>query len=275
MQDSFDSIAGATYWLISGRNLFLFLHLLGLACFACIAGRRLVPLLHAQRDFRFDRPLERLAKVLQFWLAQWRHPRYRFAGIMHVVIFAGFLILANRAFSLLALGISDRFAVESGRLYDTVRDYASTVVFFCMGIAIVRRLFFPPARFAHRSADAIFLLALIGVLMAADGVFAGSAAAFHAQQGHRADFLPPFSLPWILQAAFASAPLTTLRNLHLGAYLTHEFTFFFLLCYRPFGIQFHVETSLFSIYFAKLDRGTLKPVRWGVPDDQLDTVQSF
>ena len=41
-------------------------------------------------------------------------------------------------------------------------------------------------------------------------------------------------------------------NLRLGTYLLHEVTFFFLLCYRPFGIQFHVETSLFSIYFAKL-----------------------
>jgi Fe-S oxidoreductase len=275
VQDNFDSIAGATYWLISGRNLFLFLHLLGLACFAYIGARRLTPLLRAQRDFRFNRPLERLAKVLQFWLAQWRHPRYRFAGIIHILIFAGFLILASRAFSLLALGISDRFVVEPGGLYNTVRDYASTVVLLCMGIAIIRRLFFPPARFAHRSADAIFLLALIGLLMAADGVFAGSAAVFHVQQGHRAEFLPPLSLPWILQAAFASASLTTLRNLHLGAYLAHEFTFFFLLCYRPFGIQFHVETSLFSIYFAKLDRGTLKPVRWGVPDEQLDTVPSF
>ena len=140
-----DSIAGATYWLIRGRNLFLFLHLLGLACFAYIAARRLMPLLRAQRDFRFDRPLERLGRVLQFWLAQWRHPRYRFAGTIHILVFAGFLILASRAFSLLALGISDRFAVESGGLYDTVRDYASTVVFLCMGIAIVRRLFFPPA----------------------------------------------------------------------------------------------------------------------------------
>ena len=216
MLDSFDTIAGATYWLVRGRNLFLFLHLLGLVCFAYIAARRLVPLLRAQRDLRFDRPVERLAKVLQFWLAQWRHPRYRFAGIMHLLIFAGFLILASRAFSLLALGISDSFAVEPGGLYDTVRDYASTVVFLCMGIAILRRLFFPPARFAHRSADAVFLLALIGILMAADGVFAGSAAAFHAHHGSRAEFLPPFSLPWILQAAFASASLATLRHLHLG-----------------------------------------------------------
>ena len=57
--------------------------------------------------------------------------------------------------------------------------------------------------------------------------------------------------------------------------MLHELTFYFLLCYRPFGIQFHVETSLFSIYFAKLDRGTLKPVRWGVSDEQLDQVKSF
>ena len=275
--EGIDSIAGATYWLIRGRDLFLFLHLLGLACFAYIVARRLAPLLRAQRDFRFDRPLARLGRVLQFWLAQWRHPRYRFAGVIHILIFAGFLMLASRAFALLALGISDRFAAaESGGLYDTVRDYASTVVFLCMGIAIVRRLVFPPARYGHRSADAIFLLALIGILMAADGVFEGSQAAFHAQQGQRGraasalvaalDLREPLSPP---------LPLATLRNLHLGAYLAHEFTFFFLLCYRPFGIQFHVETSLFSIYFAKLDRGTVKPVRWGVPDEQLDTVPSF
>ena len=37
--------------------------------------------------------------------------------------------------------------------------------------------------------------------------------------------------------------------------LSDVLTFYFLLCYRPFGIQFHVETSLFNVYFAKLDRG--------------------
>jgi Fe-S oxidoreductase len=60
-----------------------------------------------------------------------------------------------------------------------------------------------------------------------------------------------------------------------GAYLLHEVTFYFLLCYRPFGIQFHVETSLFNVYFSKLDRGTLKPVRWGISDEHLDQVKSF
>ena len=66
-----------------------------------------------------------------------------------------------------------------------------------------------------------------------------------------------------------------LWNVHLGAYLVDVLTFYFLLCYRPFGIQFHVETSLFNVYFAKLERGTVKPVRWGVSDEQLDQVKSF
>jgi Fe-S oxidoreductase len=82
-------------------------------------------------------------------------------------------------------------------------------------------------------------------------------------------------LPWLLQAALLSVPVSTLWYLERGAYLLHSFAFFFLLCYRPFGIQFHVITSLFNVYFAKLDKGTLKPVRWGVSDAQLDQVKSL
>ncbi|MGB9106446.1 MAG: hypothetical protein WCC59_16950 [Terriglobales bacterium] len=82
-------------------------------------------------------------------------------------------------------------------------------------------------------------------------------------------------MPWLLKSVFVARSLSTLQNLHLGAYFLHEVTFFFLLCYRPFGIQFHVETSLFTIYFAKLDREILKPVRWGVSDGQLNQAKSF
>jgi hypothetical protein len=89
--------------------LFLFLHLLGLTCFTYIVAKRLAPLIHAQRDVRFDRPFLRLRNVLQFWLAQWRHPRYRFAGIIHILVFLGFLILITRAGFLLGFGISDSF----------------------------------------------------------------------------------------------------------------------------------------------------------------------
>ena len=276
--------AQATYWFIQGQVLFLLIPLVGLLCFAYIAAKRLVPLLRGQRDFRWDRPWVRLGRVLQFWLGQWRHPRYPTAGIIHILIFAGFIILVARAVTLLILGVNDTFAMPgfSGHLYNILKDYAATIVFFAVTVAGIRRAIFKPARYVvpakygkGHPVDAIFLLVLIAILMAADSLFEASRAAGHAQQGQTVEFLAAFSLPWVLKNALLSTPLAALQNLHLGAYLTHELTFFILLCYRPFGIQFHVETSLFSVYFAKLDREVLKPVRWGVADEHLDQVKSF
>jgi Fe-S oxidoreductase len=287
MLEGLQSPAQVTYWFINGQALFLALNLLGLACFFYIVTKRMTPLIRGERDLRFDRPLVRLERVLQFWLGQWKHPRYRTAGIMHILFFAGFIILATQAFSLLILGVFPNFNVPGssggiGHIYDIVKDYAATVVFLCMIVAAVRRVVFKPARYAvparygkGHPVDAIFLLGLIALLMASESLFEGSKAAFQAQQGQPAEFLAVLSLPWMLKNVLASAPLSTLQTLHLGAYFVDVLTFYFLLCYRPFGIQFHVETSLFNVYFAKLDRGTVKPVRWGVSDEHLDQVKSF
>jgi Fe-S oxidoreductase len=281
------AVSNPAYWLEPGRDLFLFIHLLGIACFAYIVAKRMVPLVRAERDLRFDRPLARLGNVLKFWFGQWKHPRYRTAGTLHFLIFTGFILLAMRAFSVLIVGVSENFVMpglsgRAGHGYDIITDYAATVVFFCMLFAMVRRLVFKPARYAvpqrygkAHTADAIFLLALIAVLMLADSFFAAARAAGQAQQGLPVDALAVLSLPWLFKIALASATVPMLGTFYFGAYLVHEVTFYFLLCYRPFGIQFHVETSLFNIYFSKLDRGTLKPVRWGVSDERLDQVKSF
>jgi Fe-S oxidoreductase len=274
-------------WLESGRTLFLIIHFLGIACFVHIVAKRLTPLLRAKRDRRFDRPFARVRTVLKFWLGQWKHPRYRGAGVLHLFIFAGFILLVLRAFTVLIVGVSEHFVVpglsgSAGHTYDIITDYAATVVLLCMIVAIVRRLVFKPARYevpakfgkAHK-ADAIFLLALIAVLMAADSLFAAASAAAESTHGQRAELLAIGSLPWLMKVALTSSSISTIGGLYFSAYLVHEVTFYFLLCYRPFGIQFHVETSLFNIYFAKLDRHTLKPVRWGISDEQLDQVESF
>ena len=278
---------GGAAGLGSGRTLFLILHILGLVCFAYIVARRLLPLFRAQSDFRFDRPWVRLGRVLKFWLGQWKHPRYKGAGILHIFIFAGFILLAMRAFTVLIVGVSPSFVMpglsgKAGQTYEFITDYAATVVFLCMIVAIVRRLFFRPARYAvperygqAHAADAIFLLALIAVLMVADSLFEATKGAAQAQVAQGSELVAVLSLPWLLRIVFEPLAAATLGNIYYGAYLLHELAFYFLLCYRPFGIQFHVETSLFSVYFSKLDRGTLKPVRWGVSDEQLDQVKSF
>ena len=287
MLEGIHSQGQATQWLILGRILFFLIHALGIACFSFIVAKRLAPLLRGQRDFRFDRPLTRLTRLLKFWLGQWKHPRYRTAGTIHVFIFAGFIVLAIRTFSVLILGISDNFGIpglsgSAGHIYDILTDYAATVVFLCMVIAAVRRLVFKPARYAvpatygkGHPADAIFLLALIALMMVTDSFFAAAHAAVRTQEGFAVEPLAFLSLAWAFKKTLLSTSLPTIWNLRLGACLLHASAFYFLMCYRPFGIQFHVITSIFNVYFAKLERGTVKPVRWGVGDQHLDQVQSF
>jgi hypothetical protein len=229
MGNSIQPPAEATYWLIQGRLLFLIISVLGAACFAWIVAKRMRPLIRGERDLRFDRPLERLGKVIQFWFGQWRHPRYRTAGIIHLLIFAGFIILVVRAFSLLIFGINPDFVLpgfsgEVGHIYGIAENYAATVVFLAMIVAAVRRIVFKPARYAtparygkRRAADAIFLLALIAILMLADAVFEGSKAAADTQVGHTAEFLAPLSLSWSLKNAFLATPLGVLGTFPPGS----------------------------------------------------------
>ena len=287
MLEGIQLAAQAAYWLNPARELFLVTHVVGLVCFAYIVGKRLTPLLRGERDSRFDRRWIRFERILKYWFGQWKHPRYRTAGIIHIFIFAGFLTLAVRAFALLILGFNENLVIPGlsgtlGHLYEVTTDYAATIVLVAVIVAGIRRVVFKPARYevpakfgkAH-TVDAIFLLALIGILMVADSLFEGTKAGGPSVAGPGVEFVSYLSLPWLLKAAFASTSISTLRHLHFAASYLHEVTFYFLLCYRPFGIQFHVETSLFNIYFAKLDKGTVKPVKWGVADEHLDQVKSF
>jgi Fe-S oxidoreductase len=266
--------------------LYVAIHGVGLACFAYIVARRLTPLVRARSDPRFDRGGERLGKVFKYWLTQWKHPRYPLAGVLHIGIFGGFLLLAVRAFRMLLLRVWDPATVlfpgATGHAYDLVTDYAATVVFACMVFAIVRRLVFKPARYAvppqfgkAHTADAVFLLALIAILMLADSLFTAAHAAASAPHFGTPLQTAFLSLPWFMETAVLLAPQSTLASIGSFAYVAHAFTFYFLLCYRPFGIQFHVETSLFNVYFAKLDRGTVKPVRWDVAEERLEEVRSL
>ncbi len=287
MDEVIISPARAVYGFIPGAVLFSIIPLLGIACFAYIIWRRLQPLARSEADRRFDRVGARLSRLAQFWLAQWKQPRYITAGVLHILIFAGFLILSVRSTALVLLGISDSLVIPGlaggvGHVYNIFKDYAATIVFISVVIAAVRRAIFKPARYAvpakygkDHMAEALLVLALIGLLMVSESLFEASKVAAGVQPGATAEFLAPLSLAWIFNSALAATPVSALQNVHLGSYLVHELTFFFFLCFLPFGKHFHVITSLFNVWFMKLDKGTVKPVKWGITDEELDNVKSM
>jgi len=285
MFEGIASSAQLSSWLLPGRVIFVLIPLLGILCFAYIVARRLKPLLGAERDFRFNQPRQRFEKVLRFWLAQWKQPRYLFAGVLHIAIFLGFILLSIRSISLVLLGIFPGLAADGasgiGLAYSVTKDYAATAVFIAVLLAAVRRALFTPERYApapgdrrNHTAEALLVLGLIALLMLFESLFAASGALLGSSPESITP-AAPLSLAWMLERVFAQTPPESLQFLHRGSFLAHDLLFFAFLCFLPFGKHFHVVTSLFNVYFAKLDRGTIKPVKWGVPDDKIEQVKSF
>jgi Fe-S oxidoreductase len=261
--------------------------LAGVAVFAYIISLRLAPLVLAAPDPRLNRFLERLKNALKIWLLQYRQPRYMLAGVLHIMIFAGFLILSIRSISLVIMGISENFVFPGlggflGGVYSILKDYAATMVLIACIVAAIRRGIFKPERYAvppgygkEHTFEAIFVLCLIMTLMISESLFEASASAAQVQKSMHAELIAPVSLAWIFKGFLKSTSIDGLQKIHLAAYYIHDLTFFFFLCFLPLGKHFHVITSIFNVFFMRMDHGNVKPVKHGIADDQLDDLESF
>lgn len=261
--------------------------IIGTALFAYIIARRLAPLVKAAPDDRLNRWPERIFNVLKIWLAQYRQPRYMTAGVIHIVIFAGFLTLSIRSCSLVIIGLSQDFVFPGlggflGHVYNFIKDYAATAVLIACIAAAYRRLVVRPARYAvpkkyghDHTPEAIFVLGLISTLMLSESAFEAAQMAAQSQKGIAAGFVAPLTLVWFWKLIFSRAPIENLQAIHLASYFIHDLTFFFFLCFLPMGKHFHVITSFFNVLFMRLEKGNVKPVRYGIDDEKLDELESF
>lgn len=267
-------------WLIS----FLYV-VVGVGIFAYIIAKRLAPLVKAAPDnSRFSNIPARLKNVFVVWLGQIKQPRYMFAGVLHIMIFFGFLTLALRTCSLVVIGMFPDFALPGlaadqplGAVYNVLKDYAATIVFFACFVAAIRRGVFKPARYAvpekyghDHTAEAVFVCCIIMGLMLTESLFEAVLVA----AGHEA-FLAPLTLAWAFSKIFAGAPHGLLQFLHVLSYYCHDTLFFFFLCFLPLGKHFHVITSLFNVLFMRVQRGNIKPVVYGITAEGLDDLESF
>jgi Fe-S oxidoreductase len=282
-------IAPAKYFFLFIPTILLSISipLAGIVVFTYIMAIRMAPLVKAAPDSRTDRIPQRVYNVLRIWLAQYRQPRYLLAGVVHIVIFAGFLILSVRSCSLVIIGIFPDFVMPGfdgvvGQVYNFLKDYAATAVLVACVIAAWRRLVVKPARYAvpakygkDHTAEALFVLGMISTLMISESLYEASSVAANVQAGLHAEFLAPLSLAWLFKQALLSASVDTLQGLHIAAYYIHDLTFFVFLCFLPLGKHFHVITSLFNVFFMRIDRGNIKPVQHGVTEEELDDLESF
>ncbi|MFP4159960.1 MAG: (Fe-S)-binding protein [Desulfobacterales bacterium] len=261
--------------------------IVAVALFAYIIAKRMVPIVRSRPDYRFDRPAQRVYQVIKIWLAQWKHPRYMTAGVIHIVIFFGFLILSVRSIEMVIKGISEGFVFPGletwvGDVYYALKDYAATAVFIAVVAAFIRRVWFKPERYAYPESygedhtwEALLVLGFIAILMFTESLYEGAAVAAQIQAGIDPDFIAPLTLGWLFKVLMLNSAESTLQGAHILSYFVHDIVFFTFLCFLPLGKHFHVLTSIFNVYFMRLEKGNIRPVRYGVDEDSLDDLESF
>lgn len=279
-------VAPDSYYLLGFFPTVIFSLLIpaiGIGLFTYIIAKRIEPLYKAAPDARFGNIFQRIFLLGKYNLAQYKQPRYMLAGVLHIVIFAGFMIISIRSMSLVVIGVSNDFVFPGmngiiGAIYNFVKDYIATAVFTAALIAAIRRGVYRPARYAvpekyghDHTAEAVFVLGMIMTLMVSESLFEAAVIA----HGHHSAIVPPLTLVWIFAIILKLFPESFLQFIHIVSYYIHDITFFGFLCFLPLGKHFHVFTSFPNVFFMRVNKGNIKPVVHGVSDEDLDDLESF
>ncbi|OPX35480.1 MAG: hypothetical protein B1H11_09075 [Desulfobacteraceae bacterium 4484_190.1] len=260
--------AGIPGWFLT----FLIL-ILGLSLFGYVVWARIKLIKRGNSDPRFDQIGKRILSIIINGLFQKRQPRYFWAGLIHIMIFWGFVVLGLRSMDLVTQGLGIpilRPLMQSGfgPFYNTLKDLFELIVLAACIWSILRRALIKHERYeGSHTFEAYFVLCLISFLMITDMFYEGSALV-----------LDPSGETWLPASSLTAAALsgsTTLflKGIHTWSYWLHILTFFFFLNFLPFGKHFHVITALPNVFLRKLSKGSLKPAKWGVEDiEELETL---
>ncbi|MBZ5639373.1 MAG: (Fe-S)-binding protein [Acidobacteriia bacterium] len=251
--------------------IFVAMLLVSLGAFGYLMEARIAMLAAARPSHRFDRWGERIRGLVSFFLGQKRilARGYRGAGLMHALIFWGFLAVALNSVVFVGRGFSEGFHIVGlgpgsalGTAYAAFRDLFEVAVLGAVGVAAWRRVVTRPARLTL-SWDAGVILSLIAVLMATDLGMAGIETAV---TGTAAGYRSPAGV--LLGPLFLGLVPAALGRMHSCAFWLHLSSLLFFLAYLPVSKHFHVVTSLASVLFRRLDTGSL-------PAMDLETAERF
>jgi hypothetical protein len=117
--------------------------------FGALAWRKLAIVAKLAPEVRWDHPLARLQAVLVNGFLQSRMVAREWKpGVMHAVIFLGFMTLLARKVQLLAIGYDETFTypAPAGGMFAGFKDFVELAVLAAVGYAFWRRFVQKPAR---------------------------------------------------------------------------------------------------------------------------------
>ena len=235
----------------------LWISLLMLASFAAfgfLAARKLGIVARLAPEVRWDHPVARLDSVLRNGFLQSRMIRREWKpGVMHAVIFLGFIALLARKLQLIAIGYFEPFTYPGfvGGLFAAGKDVVELAVLAAVAYAFWRRYVRKPARL-EANREALLILSLITAIMITDFLFDGFRFALFAGTdagiAHERAFA--FAGSRVGDALSALTPETQ-RVGYVGSYWAQLLLVFSFLVILPLGEHFHIVTALPALFFRR------------------------
>ena len=169
---------------IPGYIIAAIILVIALGFFGFIMYRRICLLKAGKADPRLDHLGARFWRMIVYAFCQWRQPRYPVAGIIHILLFVGFMTLSLRSLTLIGVGFDSGFTLpflhgSAGVFYSIFKDFVELIVLVACAAAIVRRAIFRPSRYHYPGSkgherDAYVILGLVSALMITDMLYEGS-----------------------------------------------------------------------------------------------------
>ena len=225
-----------------------------LVAFAALSWRKLSIVAAMQPEDRFSGPLARWRSVVANGLMQRRMiARDRRPGIMHAVLFAGFMLLLLRKIELLAIGYHEPFTYggTAGAVFALLKDAVELAVLVAVGYGFYRRFVLHPPRL-EPNREAIVVLMLIAAIMVTDFAFDGFRFALLGAGdpgvAYERAFAPVGSL--VASAVSSLPPAAQVAGYH-ASYWLQMVTVLSFLVLLPTGEHFHIVTALPTLYFRR------------------------
>ena len=230
------------------------LMLAAFAGFGYLAARKLRIVASLQPETRWDQPVSRLKTLVVNGLLQSRMVRGEWKpGLMHAVIFLGFMALLLRKLQLIAIGYDESVTVPglAGGAFAAFKDVIELAVLAACGYALYRRFVEKPRRL-EQNREAVLILSLIIAIMITDIAFDGFRFALHSASdpgiAHERSFA---FLGDALAGALAPLSHPALVVGYQFFYWAQLLIVFSFLVILPTGEHFHIVTALPALFFRR------------------------
>ena len=257
---------------------FLLLVALATGFFALNVQRLLGYMRLGHPEDRGDHPATRIRNVLTIAIAQTKILRDPVAGVMHALIFWGFMVLTAGTIEFVLEGIFDGFSFQFlprpvYALYAISQDLFGALVIAAIAFAFYRRLVLHPKRLQGddlEHADALVILSMIGALMVTMFLANGFLGAVHPGE------VPPEKfLSRGLAVAMRGAPPGLADVGHDVAWWAHAVLIFGFLNYLPYSKHLHVATSIPNVYLSNTAGGPWQKGVMRAMDLEAENVEQF